>query len=165
MRIIKIHVLFISGLLFFLVSCRKLMPAGFWNDFHTDLIISQKNDQGPWGGEREIHWKSNGKNKFTEKEIIDFAAKNDWILKQTVSLKTDTLKPTSLEHLKLDEYSIYLLKEKVISKLAPKEYKILIFKTTTVSIEPGNLDETYQNGFVALNQNGTELKIFHFWGE
>lgn len=141
------------------------MPAGFWNDFHKELITKNESNQGPWGGKREIYWKIKNKNTFTEKEIIEFTSNNDWILKHVISFKSDSLNPTSFDKLKLDDYSLYLLTEKVIPKLRTNDYSIFIFNTSIIAIESGDLGETYENGFAVLNSNKTELKVFHFWGE
>ena len=46
-----------------------------------------------------------------------------------------------------------------------KNGKIYLFKTGMIAVKPGNSTETETNGFLILNQNKTELKLFHKWGE
>jgi hypothetical protein len=146
-------------------ACSKTTPAGFWTNFRKDLILSKNSDQGPWGGHREITWKSEVKNTFNDNELIEYAEKNDWKIIDSISFLTDTLTKNSFIKLKNDDYSLDILKERVLSKLKPKDNKIFIFKTTWLAVEPGNTRETFENGFAILNSDGTELQIYHLWGE
>lgn len=150
---------------FLVTSCDKTTPAGFWTDFHKDFIITKNSDQGPWGGRREINWKSETNNSFTDKELIEFADKNDWKLLDSISFTTDTLTKNSFSKLKNDDYSLDILNESILPKLKSKDSKIFVFKTTWLNVEPGNTRETFENGFAVLNSDGTELKIYHLWGE
>ncbi|MBI9073713.1 MAG: hypothetical protein JEY94_19105 [Melioribacteraceae bacterium] len=159
------HILTILTLTVLVTSCDKTTPAGFWTNFHKDLILSKNSDQGPWGGYREIYWKSEAKNTFSDNELIDFAEMNDWEIIDSTSFSADTLTGTSFSKLKNDDYSLDILKESILSKLKPKDNKIFIFKTTWLAVEPGNTRETFDNGFVILNSDGTELKMYHLWGE
>ena len=141
------------------------MPAGFWKDFHKDLIVTKNSDQGPWGGHREIYWESETANAFADKEIIEFANKNDWKLIDSISFSADTLTKNSFSNMKNDDYSLDILKESVFLKLKPNDSKLFIFKTTWLAVEPGNARDTFENGFAVINSDGTELRIFHLWGE
>lgn len=159
------YLLTIFSLTVLLTSCDKTMPAGFWTDFHKDLILLKNSDQGPWGGHREINWKSQTNNFFTDKELIEFADRNDWKLLDSISFSADTLTKNSFSELKNDDYSLYILNEDILPKLKTNDNRLFIFKTTWMAVEPGNTRETFENGFAVLNSDGTELKIFHFWGE
>lgn len=128
-------------------------------------MLTKSSDQGPRGGHREINWKSEAKNTFTDKEIIEFADKNDWKLIDSISFPADTLTKDRFSSLKNDDYSLDLLNESILPKLKSTDNKIFIFKTTWLKVEPGNTRETFENGFAVLNSDGTELKIFHLWGE
>jgi len=163
-RIIK-HILTIFSLTVLLTSCNKTTPAGFWVDFHKDLMLTKNSDQGPWGGHREIIWKSEADNIFSDKELIEFADKNDWKLLDSISFSADTLTKNSFSKLKIDDYSLCILNESILPKLKSNDNKIFIFKTTWLAVEPGNARETFENGFAVLNSNGKELKIYHLWGE
>ena len=59
----------------------------------------------------------------------------------------------------------FILKRSVLSQLKSDGYKVFIFETTWLAVEPGNTRETLENGFAVINSNGTELNIYHFWGE
>lgn len=166
------HILTIFSLTVLVTSCSEQTPAGFWTDFHKDAIVTKNSNQGPWGGHREMHWKSSTPNTFTDKELIEFGNKNDWKFLDSVSVSTDTLSKNSFSgtkesfsRLKNDSYSLYLLFENILPNLKSNKNKILVFKTNWLTVEPGNTDETYENGFAVLNSDGTELKIYHLWGE
>lgn len=146
-------------------SCKKTTPAGFWTDFHKDLLLTKNSEQGPWGGHREMNWKSETNNTFTDKELIEFADKNDWKLLDSISFLADTLTKKSFLKLKIEDYSLDILNENVLPKLKTNYNQIFIFKTTWLAVEPGNTRETFENGFAVLNSDGTELKIYNLWGE
>ena len=159
------YTLTIFTLIVLITSCNKATPAGFWTDFHKDLILTKNSDQGPWGGHREINWKSEANNTFTDKELIEFAENNDWELIDSFSFSTDTLTKSSFSKLKNDAYSLDLLNESILPRLKTNDNRIFIFKTTWLAVEPGNTRETFENGFAVLNSDGTELKVYHLWGE
>lgn len=163
-RTIK-HTLNIFTLTVLITSCNKTTPAGFWTDYHKDLILKKNSDQGPWGGHREINWKSEINNTFTDKELIEFADKNDWKFLDSISFSEDTLTKKSFSKIDNDDYSLDILNENIVPKLKTKDNKIFMFKTTWLAVEPGNARETFENGFAVLNSDGTELKIYHLWGE
>lgn len=141
------------------------MPAGFWTTFHKDFIISKSSDQGPWGGTRAINWKREANNPFPDKELIGFADKNNWKLIDSISFRRDTLTKNSFAKLKNDDYSKDILYNQIVPKLMPDDRKIFIFKTNWLNVEPGNVRETFEDGFAVLNSDKTELKVYHFWGE
>ncbi|MGA9213038.1 hypothetical protein [Kaistella sp.] len=142
-----------------------MSPAGFWTSYHKDLILTKNGDQGPWGGNREIYLQSETTNYFTDIELIEFAKKNDWMLVDSISFSADNLINSNQIKLQIDDYSLYILKENILPKLKSNDKKVLIFKTTWLSIEPGNNRETFENGFAIIDSHGKELKIYHFWGE
>ena len=159
------HILAIFSLTVLLTSCNKTTPASFWTNFHKDLILTKSSDQGSWGGHREINWKSEANNTFTDKDLIEFADKNDWKLIDSISFSVNTLTKDRFSILKNDDYSLDILNESILPKLKSTDNKIFIFKTTWLKVEPGNTRETFENGFAVLNSDGTELKIYHLWGE
>ena len=159
------HILTILTLTVLATSCSKTTPAGFWTNFHKDLILTKNSDQGPWGGHREIQWKSTNACTFSSKELIDFAMKNDWELADSISFSIDTLTKESNLKYKSDDYSLDIFKENVLPKLKSGDDKVFVFNTTWLAVEPGNARETFINGFAILNSARTELKIYHLWGE
>ncbi|OYQ46909.1 hypothetical protein CHU92_01260 [Flavobacterium cyanobacteriorum] len=127
--------------------------------------MTKSSDQGPWGGHREINWKNKSANTFTEKEIIEFADKNDWKLLDTITFSVDTLTKNSFSKLKNDDYSLDILNGSILPKLETTDNRLFIFQTTWLKVEPGNTRETFENGYAILNADGTELKVYHLWGE
>jgi hypothetical protein len=152
------------GLTIFSVSCSKTTPAGFWTDFHDDLIATHSSNQGPWGGYREINWKSEIANTFHAKELLEFSAEHDWTVVDSMAFSTDTLTARTVE-LKTDDYATDIFKEEILPKLKAQDSKLFVFKTTWLAVEPGNTRDTFDNGFAVLNANGTALKVYHIWGE
>lgn len=159
------YMLPVLGLIFLAIYYFEIMPAGFWTGFHKDLIITKNSDQGPWGGRREISWKSGTIHTFTDKELIEFAEKNDWKLLDSISVFAKTSTESSFSKLRNDGYSRDILKEIILPKMKTTDIRIFIFETTWLAVEPGNTRETFQNGFAVLSSDGTELKIYHLWGE
>ena len=61
-------------------SCNRTIPAGFWEDYETKLLVTNISDQGPYGGHIAIYWKSDKLSGFHTGDILDFAIKNGWTL-------------------------------------------------------------------------------------
>ena len=148
-----------------LVSCSYLSPAGFWNSFKKELILQEQSNQGPWGGTREIYWKSNTNNPFQENEILEFASKHKWKLVDSLTITEDLPKEKLFAELKIHEYSMEVLVQKVLAKEKVQNAKIYIFKTSQMLVNLNDGDNTFENGFILLNSTKTELKLVHLWGE
>jgi hypothetical protein len=162
----KIKLLFLLiGLIILCESCSNLSPAGFWTSFHQELIIKHESDQGPWGGKRIIHWKTKSTKPFNEKELLNYATKNDWKLLESHSFETSTENNTNFKRLKSNEYSLDKLLKEVLTKEIIQGWKLYVFKTTWMLVDQKDIGETFENGFILLNSSKTELKIIHFWGE
>ncbi|MBE7178223.1 MAG: hypothetical protein INR69_17610 [Mucilaginibacter polytrichastri] len=140
------------------------MPAGFWMNFHKDVIIKKYSDQGPWGGYRENHWR-NESGKIHTKEVIEFAKLNGWDLVDSVSVMTDTLEMERIHRLKIDTYSNTILRQEILPTIKSARYLVFIFRTGWLAVEPGNANETFQNGFAVLSSDRSEFAIYHRWGE
>jgi hypothetical protein len=166
MKDVKIkYILAVLALTVFTNSCSRLSPAGFWTEFHSDLITAKYSDQGPWGGHRKISWKSETGNFFTPQKVIDFAEKNGWKLVDSISFSADTLTKNSVIVFKNDGYSTDIFRHEVLPELTAKDNKVLVFETDWLEVEPGNARETFEDGFAVLNSGMTELKVFHLWGD
>jgi hypothetical protein len=146
-------------------SCSYLSPAGFWNSFKKELILQEQSNQGPWGGKRIIHWKTKSTKPFNEKELLNYATKNDWKLLESHSFETSTENNTNFKRLKSNEYSLDKLLKEVLAKEIKQGWKLYVFKTTWMLVDQKDTGETFENGFILLNSSKTELKIIHFWGE
>ena len=62
------------------LSCNKVTPAGFWENYNSRFLIKNISDQGPYGGHRALYWKSNEDNTFSSVDVIKFATENGWKL-------------------------------------------------------------------------------------
>lgn len=157
------HILFVLTFTVCLTSCSKTTPAGFWTNFYEDLMITKNSDQGPWGGHREIHWRSKNEKTFNLEEIIDFASKNGWQLTDSLIYANNSLSP--LTKYPETDYSFDILRETVLKQIASDKIYIFVFTTGWTAVEPGNARDTEKNGFVIINSKGTQLMVYHLWGE
>jgi len=155
-------ILAILTLSILITACSKTTPAGFWINYQKGLISSKANDQGPLGGDSEIHWKYNSAKAFSTKEILDFATKNGWQLTDSLVYKKKLIKPFTNYNDK--DYS-YCLLETFLNKSGATENYVFVFKTGWIAVEPGNERETNKNGFVIINSNRKEFTVYHLWGE
>jgi hypothetical protein len=155
-------ILTIATLSILITACSKTTPAGFWINYQKGLVTSKTNDQGPWGGKSEIHWKSNNANPFSTKEILDFATQNGWQLTDSLIYKKNSIKPFTNYNDK--DYS-YRLLENFLNKSNSVENYVYVFKTNWLAVEPGNERETNKNGFIVINSNRKEYTVYHLWGE
>ncbi len=143
-------------------SCSNLSPAGFWEKFHPEFVTTSLSDQGPRGGHREIRWKIGSGEPFTSKEIIAFAKDYGWELTDSLVYTRGALTPfTNYDEA---DYSYDLLLRFLTDDNSPVT-NIFVFKSNWIAVEPGNARDTEKNGFVFLNSTGTELIVYHLWGE
>ncbi len=122
-------------------------------------------DQGPWGGHREIIWRSVSHNSFSFTELIDYADDNGWKLADSISVSLDTITKSIIQKLRADDYSLDLLRDRILPSMNARSYTIFVFKTSWLAVEPGNARETFENGFAVVDSDGTEMRVFHIWGE
>jgi len=157
---IKLSVLFALYLLILFSSCKKLTPAGFWLNYKSDFIKNRISDQGPWGGTRAINWIANNPGTFNNDEVLKFAAKNGWKLTGTLYITEAQLK----SWVDLNK-PIFHLPYQTLPRWIYVDMTVYKFKTGWVAVEPGNARSTEENGYVAINKNGTLMSVYHVWGE
>ena len=155
------------------ISCNKVTPTGFWKNYEINFLVKNISDQGPYGGHRAVYWKSEKPLTFDTKNILDFAAKNGWTLTDSSEFdQTQTIKWT------YDDKEIFPLSSTgfndTIENISTYNYfprwfggqlKLYKFKTGWVTIEPGTDNSIEENGFVLLNQDKSEMAVYHLWGE
>ena len=147
----------------FMASCTAIGPARFWVSFHKESIEKHKSDQGPWGGYREIQWKSKGQKIFETKEILNYANKKGWKLTDSLLLASVSLHS---DRNKNEEYMYDLIRQTILNKWKLNDVNMIyIFETGWISVEPGNSRETDKNGFVGVSNDGKALFVYHRWGE
>ncbi|MFY0601742.1 MAG: hypothetical protein JXR03_18860 [Cyclobacteriaceae bacterium] len=152
-----------------------MSPARFWISFKEDQIISNESNQGPWGGRRYIHWKSEIDNDFDTQTIMDFAIENGWILSKINSYSKDEISkwvcfnkpifPLSNSGFS-DMYSVLNINTcKDFPRVIDEDLTILSFNSGWVSIVPGTNESTETNGFIVVNSKRNKMSVYHLWGE
>ena len=170
---IKSFILLTPVLTVVFISCNRATPTGFWKNYKTNFLVKNISDQGPYGGHRAVYWKSEKPITFDTKNILDFAAKNGWTLtdsseftkEQTdkwMYLKTAIFPLTSTG---FSDTSLNGLLPDAFPRWFGGQLKLYKFKTGWVTIEPGTDHSIEVNGFVLLNQDKSELAVYHLWGE
>jgi len=76
---IKFLALFQLILLTTIVACEPPIPAEFWKEYETNLLLKNVNDQGPYGGHRSMYWKSKRAYFFDSKNTLDLYASDKTI--------------------------------------------------------------------------------------
>jgi hypothetical protein len=160
-------------LTFTFASCNKMTPAGFWKYYSNDLLVKNISDQGPYGGHTAVHWKSNKTNAFSSTNILDFAKKNGWTLVDSSDFNDDhvnkwTYNNKAVFPLTSSGFSETHLNDPHLTDF-PRWFEgqvtVYKFKTGWVTIEPDTDNSIEENGFVVINNDGTEMAVYHLWGE
>jgi hypothetical protein len=135
-------------------SCTRIAPAGFWEDFKSDLLTRSSNDHGPWGGHRIMKWASESRSTFSSKEVIAFAMENSWEVVDSLIVREGGVDAFLMrdDHLNIP------------AEITGKS-KAYVFKTGWIVVEPGTDETNDANGFVVINETGTEMLVYHLWGE
>ena len=119
-----------------------------------------------------MYWMTDKPNTFRSEEILDFASKNGWHLVDSIHLTADSVKKW-----KLHETEIFPLSDKGLSWPENNEFfrnfprwiksdiTLIKFKTSWVVIEAGTDNSTEENGFIILNDNHSEMSVYHIWGQ
>jgi len=168
------RIFFLLFALLILTSCSKTSPAGFWENFHREMLVKNISDQGPGGGHRAMHWISPKQNAFDSAAVIAFAGKNGWHLTKAYSFKQDSaakwmydgkatfpLSNTGFNPYDSFNNSTYSLFPRRINS----DLKVYQFKTGWMAIEPGSDKSTEENGFVLVNDSASKMSVYHIWGK
>jgi hypothetical protein len=158
------NIIVILALITIMFSCGNLTPAGFWKDYQSDQIQSNKSDQGPWGGYSELTWKTTESSRFKNEDIIKYATKNGWAIIDSLNISKNGLTKINPE-LNTENYADDVLNSKINSDIKWSDFIVYRFKTGWIKIEPGNARETDKNGIIAIKTDRTEMYVYHFWGE
>ena len=165
-NIIKISIfLIVLGL----ISCNKIIPSGFWNNFQKNYIKVNKTDQGPWGGYRAMYWKSDTKKTFVSGNIISYAAKKGWILIDSLEINKNELdtwihNETPIFPLSQTGFSTKIANDDVylnFPRWINSDLKIYMFKTGWISYKSGTDESIDVNGFILINNEGNEMSVYH----
>jgi hypothetical protein len=154
-------------------ACNKATPAGFWKNYKKDLVVKNISDQGLYGGNRVVCWKSDRANTFNFKEVHDFANNNGWTLvdsadfnkEQTSKWVYDNNPIFPLSHAGFNDPANIISTYADFPRWFGGHVKVYRFKTGWITIEPGTDNSLEENGFVVINSDRTEMAVYHLWGE
>lgn len=160
-------------MLFLTSSCSKLIPTEFWTNYKTKLIVKNINDQGPYGGHRATYWKTKAENTFDSKNIIEFAKENGWVLTGKEKYNSESIKKWKIGNKLIFPLTFSGFKPKLDNDFTFENFPrwinsavtIYKFKTNFITIEPGTDNSIEENGFILINENGTEMSVYNLWGE
>jgi hypothetical protein len=156
---------------FCLSSCSKL-PAGFWENFDSDNLKINKCNQGPRGGYRAMYWKKS-KGFYNEKTLLNFATSNGWKLKRITAVKLPIVQSWKnydnhlvfpLSH---DGLDLQLRSENKDYGLFPRwiNYACRLYEFQTNWVVISNDDSHTSLGYILLDDDNTQLSMYHLWGE
>jgi hypothetical protein len=151
-----------------LSSCHRATPAGFWLDFRKDLLVRSVSDQGSYGGKREIFWKSSSNKHFSPEEFIEFATRNGWQLADSIFIPFERMKRLTNNNTFPFTYSGFSDSSFVdvgFSNQMNSAVELYRFETGWITIEPGSEKETDKNGYIVFKPDGSEVAVYHLWGE
>ena len=160
-------------LAFAFVSCSKVMPSGFWNDYQKEFLIKNNSDQGPSGGHTAIYWKANKPNYFTSGDVLEFAIKNGWTIVDSAAYNSDQTNSWTYNNKPVFPLSSIgfsgIPKNDAETEYFPRWFggplRVYKFKTNWMTIEPGTNNSMNENGFVLISSDGAEMAVYHLWGE
>ena len=116
-----------------------------------------------------MYWKSKEKNTFDSRALIDFAAKYGWQLTDSILIPHDELlKWTTNGKTFPFWYSEYIdgsINGQEFPNWINSDIKLYRFKTGWIAVEPGNAMQTGKSGYIVINKDGSELQVYHLWGE
>lgn len=154
----------------FFVSCNNLIPTAFWEDFENEFIVENISDQGSYGGHREMYCKTEIK-KNEPKKTIEFANVNGWTLTSTEKINLEGMKNwnengKTVFPLTSQGFKPELMEDNIIAdfpRWINSDITIYKFKTNFVTITPGTDNSIEENGFVIINNDGTEMSVYNLW--
>ena len=170
---IKFFILLTLTLPVTFVSCNRATPTGFWKNYKANFLVNNISDQGAYGGHRAVYWKTEKTLTFDTKNILDFAAINGWTFtdslefdqNQTIKWKYDNKEIFPLSSTGFNDTLKSISTYNYFPRWFGGQLKLYKFKTGWVTIEPGTDNSIDENGFVLLNQDKSELAVYHLWGE
>ncbi|TDE44956.1 hypothetical protein E0I26_07400 [Flavobacterium rhamnosiphilum] len=160
-------------LIFLINSCSKIIPTKFWTNYKSNLIVENISDHGPYGGHRATYWKAKTKNTFNPEKVIEFAKENGWILIGREEFDSENVKkwksgnkpifPLTSLGFKPENANDFIVEK--FPRWINSNITVYKFKTNFIMIESGTDNSIEENGFILINENGTEMSVYNLWGE
>jgi hypothetical protein len=162
----------ICTIIFWLSSCSKTTPSGFWKTFRVEYLKEDISNQGPQGGRRAMYWRAR-QGAFNSHEVNAYADKNGWKLTDSLEVQVMDMSawvynghpifPLSHEGFTAKAFNSSVHKD--FPRWINAKSKVYMFKTNWEVIEPGTNEGDNLNGFVLLSDDGSEMSVYHIWGE
>jgi hypothetical protein len=154
-------------------ACNKATPAGFWKNYKKDCLVSNVSDQGPYGGHRATYWKSDISNPFVAANVLEFAKKNDWTIIDSSKFNADQANKWTYTNKAVFPLTSLGFSDTLLNDGRSIEFPrwfggpltVYKFKTGWVTIDPGTNNSIEENGFLVINNDRTQLAVYHLWGE
>lgn len=137
------------------------------------MLEKNISDQGPYGGHRAMHWKSDKPNTFSSNNALDFADKNGWTVVDSSEVHEEQTNTWTYNRQAIFPLTSIGFSDTVLNNTQLEHFprwfggqiKLYRFKTGWVTIEPGTDNSIEENGFVLINNDRTEMAVYHLWGE
>lgn len=156
--------------LLLLVSCNRMTPAGFWQGYEKEYLKVNLSSQGVRGGYRAMYWKGES-NTFRLVDVLQFADEQGWSFADSRSFSSELVDawtysdkpvfPLSHEGFWITPSTTYLCFPRWIEG----NLRVYSFRTGWVTFQPGTDEYIEDNGFVIVNADGSEMAVYHLWGE
>lgn len=155
-----------------------LAPAGFWSTYRHDELVDHDSSQGPWGGNRYLHWRATGEEGFDEEDVLQFAVEHGWRLhsrgqlgvKDIYAWSPECLLPASecTDKANHEAYSLspaYLGLPKALRRKSTATFTVMSFDTGWLQYP--DLEEMARTvvGFASISADGRDLYVAHHWGD
>jgi len=169
MRNIKtILCVFILGL----YSCSKTTPSGFWESFEPQFLKENISNQGPFGGRRAMYWKA-AQVTIKSQDILNYTHKEGWEVIDSLEVQTEDMSKwiyngNPIFPLSHDGFSVKRINNamhKHFPRWITAKAKVYLFTTDWAVFDLGTDESNYENGFVLLSDDGSEMSVYHIWGE
>lgn len=141
-------------------------------NFQKEDLKENISDHGAYGGHIAMHWKLK-EGTFRSREVIDFATGNGWELVDSLEVQPDDLKTWDYNGRPVFPLSFRGFSSTPVNDSAHEKFprwmntglKVYMFKTGWITVEPGTGISNEVNGFVVLGGRGSEMSVYHLWGE
>jgi hypothetical protein len=127
-------------------------PAGFWESYQPDLVFEAESDQGPWGGERRIVWRSEARGSLRFGYAKRFAERHGWKLVE--QRHYDGNASAEIGQKETSHEPAFLAAPSTVGR----------FESGWVREDPGTSEITPAYGYVQVSDDGSQMYMYHFWG-
>jgi hypothetical protein len=156
------------------LSCNSMAPAGFWRSFQKAFIVSQKSDQGPWGGWRWVEWRSDRPGTFRESNVRDFAERNGWKCSDRSEYSAQELatwhgrrRPIFPLLYPIDRGPTYYVDVERFPRTISVDSVVLKCDSGWTRSDPTGTAPSLVTayGYIHISNDGRQMAVYHMWGE